>query len=105
VALAMQPTDVQITYFDWAGELANQFLGRLKNKLLGYGVRLAMGTPEICPDSAVPAQQLGDDVLWFKVETAVGEVVAGASSLPKDNQLGPAEDATATLAEGSCELF
>ena len=30
---------------DWIGELANQLLGRLKNKLLGYDVVLQMSTP------------------------------------------------------------
>ncbi len=30
---------------DWIGELANQLLGRLKNKLLGYDVALQMSTP------------------------------------------------------------
>jgi chemotaxis protein CheX len=30
---------------DWAGEIANQLLGRLKNKLLPHGVSFAMTTP------------------------------------------------------------
>lgn len=30
---------------DWAGEIANQVLGRIKNKLASAGVKLAMGTP------------------------------------------------------------
>ncbi|HEY3497078.1 MAG TPA: chemotaxis protein CheX [Polyangiaceae bacterium] len=32
---------------DWMGELANQLLGRIKNKLIAYGVNLAMGTPAV----------------------------------------------------------
>jgi CheY-specific phosphatase CheX len=32
---------------DWMGELANQLLGRVKNRLLRYGVSLAMGTPTV----------------------------------------------------------
>lgn len=32
---------------DWAGEVANQTLGRLKNKLLHYGVMLNMTTPVV----------------------------------------------------------
>ena len=32
---------------DWIGELANQLLGRLKNKLLAYGVELALSTPVV----------------------------------------------------------
>lgn len=32
---------------DWIGELANQLLGRLKNKLLSVGVELALSTPVV----------------------------------------------------------
>lgn len=32
---------------DWIGELSNQLLGRLKNKLLSRGVELALSTPMI----------------------------------------------------------
>lgn len=30
---------------DWVGEVANQLLGRIKNKLASAGVKFAMGTP------------------------------------------------------------
>ncbi|MBI2389581.1 MAG: chemotaxis protein CheX [Deltaproteobacteria bacterium] len=30
---------------DWAGEVGNQLLGRLKNRLLSYGIVLQMATP------------------------------------------------------------
>lgn len=32
---------------DWAGEVANQLLGRMKNTFLRYGIDLAMGVPTI----------------------------------------------------------
>ncbi|MDH5674949.1 MAG: chemotaxis protein CheX [Myxococcales bacterium] len=32
---------------DWVGELSNQLLGRLKNKLVGLGVELWSGTPAV----------------------------------------------------------
>jgi len=32
---------------DWAGEIANQLLGRMKNTFFAYGVDLAMGVPTI----------------------------------------------------------
>ena len=32
---------------DWAGELANQLLGRIKNRLLSYGAVVSMGTPMV----------------------------------------------------------
>jgi len=30
---------------DWTGELANQLLGRLKNRLVRFGAQVSMGTP------------------------------------------------------------
>lgn len=41
--LAAAPADARPR--DWVGELANQFVGRLKSKLLGYGVSIAVTTP------------------------------------------------------------
>lgn len=35
------------TLADWTGELANQLLGRLKGKLVAYGVEIALGTPVV----------------------------------------------------------
>ena len=32
---------------DWMGELTNQLLGRIKNKLLSFGVTLEMSTPTV----------------------------------------------------------
>jgi CheY-specific phosphatase CheX len=32
---------------DWMGELSNQLLGRIKNKLIAFGVTLSMGTPAV----------------------------------------------------------
>ena len=32
---------------DWVGELCNQLLGRLKNKLIGYGVELQVSIPAL----------------------------------------------------------
>jgi CheY-specific phosphatase CheX len=39
------PSDEQIS--DWMGELANQLLGRIKNKLLDFGIALEMSTPTV----------------------------------------------------------
>lgn len=35
---------------DWLSELANQALGRLKNKLLNHGCTLSMGLPKPCDE-------------------------------------------------------
>ncbi len=36
---------------DWNGELANRFLGRLKNKLVEFDCRLKIGLPELLTES------------------------------------------------------
>jgi len=38
---------------DWGGELANQVLGRIKNKLRGFGVTLEVGVPTVFSGSAI----------------------------------------------------
>jgi hypothetical protein len=35
---------------DWCLEIANRFLGRLKNKLVSHGCSLQMGLPSLCAD-------------------------------------------------------
>ncbi|MGC4087045.1 MAG: chemotaxis protein CheX [Polyangiaceae bacterium] len=39
------PSELEIS--DWMGELGNQLLGRLKNRLIGYGVVIDLGTPAV----------------------------------------------------------
>ncbi|MBL8618220.1 MAG: chemotaxis protein CheX [Deltaproteobacteria bacterium] len=43
--ISSEPTEEQIR--DWAGELGNQLMGRVKNRLLAYNLVLAMGTPMV----------------------------------------------------------
>ena len=78
--------------WDWAGELANQLLGRLKNHLLSRGVTISLTTPmvlrgvEIRPvDNAqlrsemFVSEAIGTVVVWLDIETEPGFVL-GASS-------------------------
>jgi CheY-specific phosphatase CheX len=39
------PTDEELD--DWLGELANQLLGRIKNRLLTYGIEFQIGLPVV----------------------------------------------------------
>lgn len=43
--ISSDPNEEQIR--DWAGELGNQLMGRIKNRLLAYNLVLAMGTPMV----------------------------------------------------------
>jgi hypothetical protein len=42
---ARSPSDAEVA--DWCGELSNQLLGRLKNRLLDYDLALEQGTPSV----------------------------------------------------------
>lgn len=42
---------------DWAGELTNQYLGRLKNKLISYGVALEISTPLVVSGLSLRLQE------------------------------------------------
>ena len=70
---------------DWAGELANQLLGRIKNQLRRYGVEVEVTTPVIVKGqylASVPridrkalhcfAASPGNVSLWFDAELAPG---------------------------------
>jgi hypothetical protein len=66
---------------DWIAELANQLVGRLKMKLLGYGVSVTMTTPlalsgvRVTPlprsdtDPVGFTSQRGAALLWLEIET------------------------------------
>lgn len=42
---------------DWTGELTNQYLGRLKNKLIAYGVALEISTPLVVAGLSLRLQE------------------------------------------------
>jgi hypothetical protein len=42
---------------DWAGELTNQYLGRLKNKLIAYGIALEISTPLVVSGLSLRLQE------------------------------------------------
>ena len=46
-----EPTEREVC--DWAGELVNQLLGRVKNRLATYGLRLEQSTPTVIVGSHV----------------------------------------------------
>lgn len=46
---------------DWAGELANQLLGRLKSRLLGHGITILLGTPTTVSGLELRVRSCGGD--------------------------------------------
>lgn len=92
--------------YDWIGELANQLLGRLKNKLLSWNVEVALSTPVV-----VHGAQLSIASLQRKAEQI--DFNANESSTISvwwDAEVDPAleltqENAPEVQAEGEMVLF
>jgi len=60
---------------DWMGELANQLLGRAKNKMLKYGASFQMSPPTTVTGSALsvtsPVSRTG---VWLEADTPAGPI-------------------------------
>ncbi|MES1176408.1 MAG: chemotaxis protein CheX [Myxococcales bacterium] len=69
---------------DWAGELTNQLVGRLKRKFLGFGLEVALTTPVVLSGlhlRPIPRRELsprvfstvsGSIMVWVEVEAEPG---------------------------------
>lgn len=82
---------------DWIGELTNQLVGRLKTKLLGYGVEVFVTTPIVLSgvrirplprgmlEPTVFSSTAGDVLVWVEVEAdqgfALGSLHPGRSNV------------------------
>lgn len=95
---------------DWTGELANQLLGRIKNKLVPYGLALELTTP-MCLVSrearVVSARPEGARVYQFKgmgmdLYVRLDAAVAPGFALTLAGDQGPV---TLAPAEGEMMLF
>ncbi len=94
--------------YDWAGELVNQLLGRVKNALAPFGLSLEQGTPTVitgwhlhrAPASTTVARRYlfeasgGSIAIYFDAEIAEGFALA----MSPDESMQP-------VAEGGVQLF
>ncbi len=91
---------------DWIGELTNQLIGRIKNRLIKHGVEVYITTPivlrgkqialETSDASPLPlyfAGQKGGVAVWFDVDS------------DPEFELAEEEQSSATLDEGMSLLF
>lgn len=90
---------------DWARELANQLMGRIKNRLLPFNVRLQLGVSTLV-DSARLVHQLhgSSEARVYIGRTLRGEIVVTFEGVPEDSELsytGPVGQAS----EGDAILF
>jgi hypothetical protein len=77
---------------DWMGELTNQLVGRIKNKLLARGVEIALTSPVVLKGehiAPVPRRALNPEVfspesgnvlLWVEIETAPDFLLESAAT-------------------------
>jgi hypothetical protein len=90
---------------DWARELASQLLGRIKNRLLQFSVRLEAGVAMGIDSKALAARVgLSPGLLIYSARTLRGEIVVTFEGAPDESQLlylGPVNVA----AEGETILF
>jgi hypothetical protein len=71
---------------DWARELVNQLMGRIKNRLLPFGVTLQTGLPATA-DPVLEGQRLRSSSRIYTGRTLRGEVLIAIEGLPDESQL------------------
>jgi hypothetical protein len=105
----LPPTTSPRDLADWACELVNQAVGRFRNRLLGYGVSLALGVPQSALAEQVrlsSSMRPGRTPLCFRVE---GMILEGWVELNLRSGFelaeGPSEAREAALREGSMVFF
>jgi hypothetical protein len=90
---------------DWARELASQLLGRIKNRLLQFSVRLEAGTSTAVDSQQLAARlRLSPGVLVYSGRSLRGGIVVTLEGAPDESQLvylGPVNVAS----EGQTILF
>jgi hypothetical protein len=101
----MRQGDAETLASDWTRELANQLIGRLKNRLLQLSVRLQLGASSII-DSLSLVQQIRTvaSTRIYTDRTLRGEVVMTLGGMPDESELRYTPSVPPP-AEGSALLF
>lgn len=90
---------------DWSRELVNQLMGRLKNRLLPYGMTLQAGLPSSIGRDALEARLAAADARRvYRARTLHGEVVAALDGALDESELVYVGPATAA-SEGELIFF
>ena len=93
---------------DWTGEMANQLLGRVKNNLLKYNVKVAMGVPTAISGQGYTLTSVGDMSpvrLRFTSEFGNLSLLLNMRFRPGLRLDPPNEEEEDTAAEGDLMLF
>lgn len=90
---------------DWVRELTNQLLGRIKNRMLQFGVRLETGISSTVDGKLLAAQfQQTPAVYLYGGRTLRGNILASVAGAPADHELKYVAPVSVPL-EGSAILF
>jgi hypothetical protein len=90
---------------DWLGELGNQLVGRLKNKLAAYGVLPQLGAPVTICGHHLGFSSMGANTASWRVEWPQGTLQAMLSLHLDDDLQLVLDTSSATAEEGSLSLF
>lgn len=93
---------------DWIGEISNQLLGRIKNKLLKFGATVSMATPSVLAGNAmVPKEPKEGASSTFKFQSEHGSLVVTVNAVlaPGYKFEAVGESATSAAKEGASMLF
>ncbi len=94
-----------LRHSDWARELTNQLIGRIKNRLLQFSIQLATGLPSNLDPKRLEALINGSTALRvYAGRTLRGQVLATLEGMPQEAELvylGPG----CVAAEGDAILF
>lgn len=87
---------------DWAGELANQALGRFKNRVLSYDVEMGLATPVVVvgAELRIHAGQHVSFAYWFETPSGPLIVHVAAKVDPAFDWVRKQDDEASSLAEG-----
>lgn len=103
VRAASASTDVN-DLRDWVGEMTNQLLGRIKNKLLGHGLELLLSTPTVVYGCAVDIPREGRRIR-SGFSSKRGNICAFFDYVVTDDLAFTAEATIVAADEGSAFFF
>lgn len=95
---------------DWCLELNNQLVGRVKNKLLGYGRVVSVGLPMLFTGTDVSSVNPPDsEVHRYSIESADGQITLTLATLLAPgvelHEIESSNNEEAVLVEGTLALF
>jgi hypothetical protein len=104
VAGQMRPDAAGALKLDWVRELANQLMGRLKNRLLQFSVRLVVSVSASMERAQLEQQLITPGVRAYSARMLRGEVLVTVEGLPEDGELSYSSP-MAHRGEGDAILF